>query len=601
VKLHRKTERLIARTERADSRWVLARTVIFLVGLGLTLVGISRQVSWTVPVFGFAVVTFAIVLVLHARLRRRRTRQRLFLRILEEEAARSRQEWQKIPEHPTEIGLTPPNYFLDLDLIGAGHSLFRLINSTFSQHGWLALVGLFRNQATSAEEILQRQKRVSALMSRTAFRRKLKLVARENAEGILATQELLELLRKPLDEAIILRDLLILASIHVSFLVALLFAVIGAKPSIPWAWISTALWMTHWGVYRSFESRIHGVFGLALTSEQVLSRFLPLMQMLERAVFREKVLMELLSRFHGEERPSRVLARFSRIVTGLSIRGNPLVHVAVNSVFPWDHFLSLKLERLRSSVVSSLPDWLEQLGALEACASLAEYSVLQGAKCMPEIIPLERKDAPAIEAVGLAHPLIPFERRVGNPVLLNQSSRCILITGSNMSGKSTYLRTVGLGWLLAQAGARVHADRLAVRPMALMTSLRVADSLEDQLSSFYAEVVRLKSIWERARAHSAVPLLYLIDEIFRGTNNQERLHGAQALVRGLIRTESFGMVATHDLELARLAEAESGIANAHFRESMTEDGKMAFSYELSPGICPTTNAIVLMRNAGLPV
>ncbi len=205
-----------------------------------------------------------------------------------------------------------------------------------------------------------------------------------------------------------------------------------------------------------------------------------------------------------------------------------------------------------------------------------------------------------VHANRLGHPLLSAKSRVANDVHLAGLGSIHLITGSNMSGKSTFLRTIGINLCLAQAGAPVCARSFDWTWGRLACCIRVDDSLDAGLSFFYAEVKRLKMILDATKERAAPPLLFLIDEIFKGTNNRERLIGSRVYITELSRGNGFGLVSTHDLELAELEDTVSGLTNAHFQETVAA-GTLAFDYQLRPGPCPTTNALKIMELEGLPV
>jgi DNA mismatch repair ATPase MutS len=200
----------------------------------------------------------------------------------------------------------------------------------------------------------------------------------------------------------------------------------------------------------------------------------------------------------------------------------------------------------------------------------------------------------------MGHPLLPAQTRVTNNAHLAGLGTVQLITGSNMSGKSTFLRTIGINLCLAQAGAPVCARRFEWTWCRLACCIRVDDSLEAGLSFFYAEVKRLKTILDATRERKAPPVLFLIDEIFKGTNNRERLIGSRAFITELTRGNGLGLVTTHDLELTDLAKTTPRLTNAHFQETVSA-GALQFDYTLRPGPCPTTNALRIMELEGLPV
>jgi DNA mismatch repair ATPase MutS len=264
---------------------------------------------------------------------------------------------------------------------------------------------------------------------------------------------------------------------------------------------------------------------------------------------------------------------------------------------PWDFFFTYRLEQLKKEVAELLPRWLDAWYELEALNSLANFAWLNPGYIFPELV----ATSTLFEAQGLGHPLIKPEFKICNDFKLDKQRRNVILTGSNMAGKSTFLRTVGLNLCLAYAGAPVNAERLQVSLFRLFTCIKVSDSVQDGLSYFYAEVKRLKQLLSAAEIEDDLPIMFLIDEIFRGTNNRERHIGSHAYVRALSRRKNaLGLIATHDLELTKLADEIPGIANFHFREEVGE-GKMLFDYQLHPGPCPTTNALKIMRIEGLPV
>ena len=220
------------------------------------------------------------------------------------------------------------------------------------------------------------------------------------------------------------------------------------------------------------------------------------------------------------------------------------------------------------------------------------WPVLNGAHTDPQSVGLMAK--------SLGHPLIPANQRVANHVEIRGRGRILLVTGSNMSGKSTFLRTVGLNLCLAQAGAPVCAESFEWSWMRLYCCIRISDSLEAGLSYFYAEVKRLRVVLDAVRDHTQPPVLFLIDEIYKGTNNRERLLGSAAFIRELISSNGLGLISTHDLELAGLGKELASVTNLHFQETV-DDGQMQFDFRLRPGPCPTTNALRIMAKEGLPV
>ena len=253
------------------------------------------------------------------------------------------------------------------------------------------------------------------------------------------------------------------------------------------------------------------------------------------------------------------------------------------------------VERWRQTCGEGIERWLETVGTIEALSSLAGYAFEHPADPLPEIT----DDGPCFDGAAVGHPLLPEATCVRNDVRLGDGLQLLLVSGSNMSGKSTLLRTVGVNVVLALAGGPVRAARLRLSPLSVGASMRVTDSLQEGLSHFYAEIKRLAAIVDIGAGSPT--LLFLLDEILHGTNSHDRRIGAEALIRNLIDQGSVGMVTTHDLALAKIAEDLSSRAvNVHFEDHLEGD-RVAFDYQLRPGVVRKGNALELMRSIGLEV
>jgi DNA mismatch repair ATPase MutS len=263
----------------------------------------------------------------------------------------------------------------------------------------------------------------------------------------------------------------------------------------------------------------------------------------------------------------------------------------------WTPLHAALVERWRRRSGRDVRRWLDAVAELEALSSLAGHAYEHPADPFPEILDPEPRRAAILRGAAVRHPLLPAA--VANDVALGgDGPRVLLVSGSNMSGKSTYLRTVGVNVVLALAGAKVAAARLALTPLRTGATLRIQDSLQAGRSRFYAEITRLKELADLAGGD--VPVLFLLDEILHGTNSHDRRIGAEAILHGLVAKGAVGLVTTHDLALTELAGREGGLANAHF-EDQVRDGEIAFDYRLRPGVVAHSNAIALMRAVGLEV
>lgn len=292
--------------------------------------------------------------------------------------------------------------------------------------------------------------------------------------------------------------------------------------------------------------------------------------------------------------PSRRLARLNVLVERVYSREHFIVRNAGRLVL-WDVHLAYAIERWRQTSGPAVRRWLAAVGEMEALSSLAGYHYERPDDVFPDLV----DGPPVFDGDGLGHPLLADAVMVRNDVRLAGELRVLVVSGSNMSGKSTLLRTVGINAVLAQAGAPVRAQRLRLTPTEIGASIRIQDSLQAGVSRFYAEITRLGLIMSRAA--ESPPLLFLIDELLHGTNSYDRRIGAEAIVRGLIERGAIGLVTTHDLALAHVAEGLGARgANVHF-EDVIENGRIRFDYRMRPGVVEKSNALELMRSVGLDV
>jgi DNA mismatch repair ATPase MutS len=319
-----------------------------------------------------------------------------------------------------------------------------------------------------------------------------------------------------------------------------------------------------------------------------------LLACLEAQRFTSERLVALQSRVETRDRPpSWQIARL-RLLRDLADARRNQLFAPLGAIFAFTTQVALALEAWRARCGPALATWIDAVAELEALASLAAQAFEHPADPFPEIV----EAGPRFEAEGLGHPLLLEERCVRNDVALSDL-RLLVVSGSNMSGKSTFLRSVGVNAMLALAGGSVRARRLQISPLAVGASIRLHDSLLEGTSRFYAEITRLKQIV--SATGGGLPVLFLLDEILHGTNSHDRRIGAEAVVRGLVERGAIGLVTTHDLALARIAEQLAPRAvNVHFEDHL-EDGRVSFDYRLRPGVVTKSNALDLMRAVGLEV
>jgi len=578
-----------------DARLGTWRLSIFFGGFALVAVLVLAKVPGATPIAILLALAFLVLVVWNSISHRYVEKYTAYDRLMAREDARRELDWDRLPPLPAADTLPNfPRYFYDLDVWGE-KSLLRLIHSAVSNSGLAALVGLFSDAAVSREEILRRQALVKELHRKRVFRRKMRLsvtLGRETYLDLLSIESLLQgSLHSPAAPRWVLA-LSIFQGLTIALLIGFVLRLVPPVFAIPWG-ISFL-------IFTLAAREFYNPFGRAVSLEKNLSGFSRIAEVLENHRANPSgELSNLLAVFQQSEKPSVVLKRVSRFVSLLSVRAHPLVYILLNVFLPWDYAITLRLEKLRARLSAIAPKWIRALSEIDAFSSLAEFADIAPGLTYPEIVdPIEGH--PVVEAQGFGHPLIPAARRVTNSFKLGKSTHCLLVTGSNMSGKSTFLRTVGINFVLARSGGPVVASEGRFSTASLHTALRLADSLQDQVSSFYAEVKELKEILVAAQGGSSVPVLYLIDEIFRGTNNRERLIGSRAYIEALSTCRAGGLISTHDLELAEIPKKRPGMENVHFRETI-ENGQMHFTYKMSEGPCPSTNALRIMELNGLPI
>jgi hypothetical protein len=291
---------------------------------------------------------------------------------------------------------------------------------------------------------------------------------------------------------------------------------------------------------------------------------------------------------------SRRIAQLQRLIDLIESRHNQFFALFA-AVLLWATQLAFALERWRRQSGQHLSVWLNVIGEFEALCSLASHAYEHPEDGFPTIA----ETGASFDAEALAHPLIADARAVRNDVRLGNDLRLLVVSGSNMSGKSTLLRAVGVNAVLALAGAPVRARRLTITPLAIGASLRIVDSLQAGRSRFYAEITRLREIV--TLTSGPLPVLFLLDELLSGTNSHDRRIGAEAIVHGLLDRGAIGLVTTHDLALSAIAELLAPVAeNVHFADAF-DAGGLSFDYKMRPGVVKTSNALALMRAVGLEV
>lgn len=598
--LTRQISRLARRIGALDHRsrrlsWL--RLSLFVIGLAATFGSFFMVGPWTAGVLMLLSTSLFIVVVLvHRRVDASRECHERLCQHLLAQVARAGRDWAHIPpprqreprfDHPFEA---------DLDLVGE-RSLHRLLDTAVTAQGGARLRAWLTETNPDTAETGRRQQLVRELTPLVLLRHRL-VVDGQAASGETTGWEptrLLSWLGQRAEQPR-LRFWVIVLSV-----LAVVNGLLFLADQLNWL---SPLWRYSLPLYivlYFLNGRVvNEVFHTAADLRDEVERLLVVFRRLEQFGYaRTPHLRVLCAPFTDPtHKPSHYLQRLALVTAATGIQGNPLIALVLNTVLPWGLIFADALQRLQATLSVYAPTWLDAWADLEALSALANYAYLNPAATFPKF---HNGDAAPIFAVsGLGHPLLADAHKVRNDFTFTALGGVVILTGSNMAGKSTLLKALGVNLALAYAGGVVDATQLETAFFRLFTCIKVSDSVTNGISYFYAEVQRLKALLDALETPHPLPLFYCIDEIFRGTNNRERLLGSRAYIGALVHGRGVGLIATHDLELVTLADTEPAITNYHFRDEIV-NGKMSFDYRLRPGPSPTTNALKIMRSAGLPV
>ena len=550
------------------------------------------------------VVLFGVLVVVHARIHAAKEQKVAAARFHERALARMDGKWRAFPSMGERWALETHPYAGDLDVFGKA-SLFQLLDATSTRFGEEVLARWLSGEDVTgdfADAVRSRQAAVKDLASRVTVREELAVVGSLLDDSkpdprpfvMWAGQQSGGGTGKALPSWLrLLGVVLPLVTVGTAFAASM-----GLAPRYAFLlpFILCILTLT------ALRPRLSPILDAASSKETALSRYAGMLAILEGEKFEAPALIALQQRLRESgASATKEMASLSRIVGFLDARNNEIFRFFIGPMLMWDLWCALALDAWRSRAGRVAFGWFRALAELEALASLAGYAFERPDHVFPEIV-----SEATFEAESLGHPLIQAEKRVSNDVTMTGPGHALVVTGSNMSGKSTLLRAIGVNAVLASSGAPVCAKSLRIGRLVVATSMRVSDSLDEGTSRFYAELKKLKLVLDLARKAKKQDgkegtVVFLLDEILHGTNTRERLIGARAILRELLAQGAMGAVSTHDLGLGDLeGEMPEHVKNVHFEEQVVNE-TMTFDYKLRTGIVQSSNALRLMKMVGLDV
>lgn len=586
----RKNARMEVRAERERTHVRIGNWKLLVIAAGLVLAWYSLAQHRVSPFWLLIpAVTYIVLAIRHELTIRARTRAERAAAFYERGLARIEDRWSGTGATGERFRDAAHIYADDLDVLGRG-GLFELLSLAQTPMGEQCLANWLMS-AAKIGEIRERQSIVAELREKLDLRETTSMLG----AGLVGTLDARALVSWAQGSGKLA---------HV-FLRVTVIGLALAQLAATVAWVLDGRYlpffvvlMANTAVYARLRKRADAAISDVGANEDGLLIFSKVLRTIEEAQFSSEKLSGFQRGLRSGAKPaSRALKSLAHIVNWIDARDSLLMKV-IDLPLLYTIQVGLAADSWRKQNGARMQFWVDAVAEFEALLSLSAYAYEHPDDCFPEFAEPGKSRA-FLEGQELGHPLIPAAKCIRNSVRLGDGTRVLLVSGSNMSGKSTLLRTVGINVVLAMAGAPVRARTLRLCPMALGTRIRSTDSLQEGRSNFYTEILRIRQV--AALSEKNGPLLFLFDELLEGTNSHDRQIGSEALLRALLERDAVGMVTTHDLALTRIREALDGnIRNVHFEDQIV-DGEMSFDYKLRDGIVPKSNALDLMRWIGLKV
>ena len=572
------------------NRYSAVRVTVFIGGITLLYFSTTISLLVTLTYLAFFIVIFGIIVYKHSKLHRLKNNLAYLKSINQDEIRALAGDFKNLDQGNEFI--SPENdYTEDLDIFGMG-SLFQYLNRTTTSSGKEKLANWLSKQKLDSSQILQKQKAVQELAKKPEWRQNLQLIGKNTNEK---KQDIIDIL-KWLDEAPLIKQawfkyfIAFINSITFGLLALSIFNIIP-----PVIFILHIIIVPFWIIGKYFKkiNVIHAQLG---KKTDLFEKYSSIIKLIEKEDFKSEYLQNLKQKSDIiDDKASLIIKKLSKISSAFNQRLNMIAGVLLNLFLLWDLVQSLRLENWKQKHKKQLIKWFAVMAEFDALSSLGCFYFNNPNFQFPKM----RDDKFFIHTSELGHPLIHENQRINNDVEISNQKQFIIITGANMAGKSTFLRTLGINMILASTGAPVCAKLFEWRPIKIYTSIRTRDSLFKNESYFFAELKRLKSLIDQLEAGEK--MFIILDEILKGTNSKDKQTGSKHLIEQLIRLSASGIIATHDLALGELAKNyPENIQNMRF-EVEFENDELVFDYKLKNGISQNMNATFLMKKMGITI
>jgi hypothetical protein len=482
-----------------------------------------------------------------------------------------------------------PDHFnsYDLDLFGEG-SVFQFLNRTSTQSGRQKLADWLKNPLLEKYGIEQRQAAVRELSAIPDWRLHFLATGKLFQENDEMNEEIKNWSEQSLTINHPKRILLLINILPVLTIVAAVFALAGST-SLPFVLAV----FTQWGILYAYRKKVAEYDSLFGRKSDLLGKYMQMLEFIETHNFHAPFLVNLGNKVKTPEKASHIFRQLKQRVNQLEYRNNLLVNLVLNSIFLWDLRSIYKLWNWHSRNRKKISRWLDVLSETDALISLANLAFNHPQFVYPEV----HEGGYILKATQIGHPLIQKNKRINNDLEINGWGKIIIITGANMAGKSTFLRTIGVNLLLARTGAPVCAESLKFSPVNIYTNMRTTDSLLKDESYFFAELKRIKTLLDKLE--NGERMLVILDEMLKGTNSVDKLNGSRELIARLLDLKAVALIATHDLKISEMEDEFPQMVFNKCFEIKLEGDEMIFDYLLKDGATKTMNATFLMKKMGI--